>query len=173
MNIERALSLLGSGVSAEATAAALGVSASRISQLLADEEFANKVAEIKYKKLKSYTERDNKYDEIEDRLLDKLTRSIPLIIKPRDILQSLKVINDAKRRGQQEIEPAVQVNQLVSIVLPQAITENFTVNINNQVIKAGNQELLTIPSGNLLKRHEQQQEKIGESFEKEKTADDN
>ena len=66
---DRALSLLGSGISAESAATALGVSPSRISQLLSAPEFAEQVAELRYNNLQQHNHRDANYDSLEDKLL--------------------------------------------------------------------------------------------------------
>lgn len=154
---DRALQLLGSGVSAESVASALGVTPSRISQLLAEELFFSKVAELRYKSLQEHNERDGKYDSLEDQLIHKLERSLPLLVRPESILKALTAVNSAKRRGQSTPEQVTNQQNVVNLILPAIIAEKFSVNINNQVTKAGDQELLTMPSGNLLKQVEEAQ----------------
>ena len=63
---ERALALLGSGVSPTAVAASLGITDSRISQLLSDENFAAEVATLRYQNLQKHNARDSAYDSLED-----------------------------------------------------------------------------------------------------------
>lgn len=155
---DRALALLGSGVSAEATAAALGVDPSRISQLLAQEEFAAQVAELKFKNLQQHNERDNSYDRLEDKLIQKLEKSLPLMLRPGEILKAIQVVNGAKRRGQSSTDQVRGTQTVVNIILPTKITQKFVKNVDNQVIKAGEQELITIPSGTLLDRTENKTE---------------
>lgn len=150
----RAMELLGAGVGQEAVASALGVTASYISQLLSDTGFASKVTALKYEALAAHTERDAKYDSIEDTLLTKLERSVNLMLRPADILGAIKVINGAKRRGNDSQESIIQQNNIVEITMPIQIVNDFTTNINNQVIKAGDQELVTIQSSKLLKTME-------------------
>ena len=161
---ERALKLLGSGVNAESVAAALGVSPSRISQLLADEDFSLKVAQLRYEALQSHNERDSKYDKLEDSLLVRLEKSLAFMIKP------IAIINNAKRRGQSAPSQVVNQQNIVSLILPTIIAEKFTVNINNQVVKAGDQNLLTMPSGNLLDRVEEARAKRLTTHEHEQTT---
>lgn len=156
---ERALHLLGAGIAVEATAAALGVSPSRISQLLAEEQFADKVSDLRYQNLQKHNNRDAKYDAVEDTLLEKLESSLPLMIKPQDILRAVSTINSAKRRGQSSPDQVVNQQNIVNLILPQVITERFTVNIDNQVTRAGEQELHTMPASNLLSKVEREQER--------------
>ena len=148
---DRALSLLGSGVSAEQVAAALGVSASRISQLLSDTGFAAQVATLRYDSLQKHNVRDNTYDGLEDKLLTKLNSALPLLFRPTDILKAIQVVNSAKRRGQSAPEQVTNQQTIVSLVMPTQIVQQFTTNINNQVVTAGGQDLNTMQSGKLLK----------------------
>lgn len=150
---ERALALLGSGVNPEMVASALGVSISRISQLLSDEVFATKVAELRFESLQNHNIRDQKYDTMEDDLLDKLQNLLPLMMRPMEVIRSLQIINAAKRRGQSAPESITQQQTVVNLIMPTVITKNYAIqqNIHNQVVKAGDQDLLTIQSGQLLK----------------------
>lgn len=147
---DRALALLGTGISTEKVASALGVSAARISQLMADETFAGQVVALRYENLQKFNVRDGKYDSLEDRVLEKLESAIPLMFKPETILKALQTLNSAKRRGQSAPESAADKQQIVTLVLPKQITQNFTTNIDNQVVNAGGQNLQTMQSGNLL-----------------------
>lgn len=146
---KRALSLLGSGCNNEIVASALGVTPSTISTLLAQQYFRDKVTELRFKSLHKHTERDDKYDHIEDRLLTKLENSIQLMITPKTILEAVKVVNAAKRRGASNPQNIATQAQVTQLYLPNAIIQNFTVNANNQVIQAGNQTLITMESKNL------------------------
>ena len=148
---ERALKLLGNGVSAEQTAAALGVTPARISQLLADESFSQQVSEMKYQNLLSHSERDSQLDTLEDKLINKIEHLLPLVMRPMEAIKALQVVNGAKRRGSQGLAGASATQNIVQIAVPTQITQKFVTNIQNQVIQAGDQQLLTIQSGTLLK----------------------
>ena len=147
----RALALLGAGVSPEQVASAIGVTVSRISQLLSDSEFAAEVAELRYQSLAKHNALDNKYDTLEDTLVDKIGTLIPYMMRPGEVLKAIQVINAAKRRGQSTPEQITNQQTVVTITMPTLIVNKFITNVNNQVIQAGNQELLTIQSGSLLK----------------------
>jgi len=151
---EKALSLLGSGIPAESVASALGVTPARIAQLLSNEKFANQVAALRYENLQEHNKRDSAYDTLEDKLLVKLNSSLPFMHKPSDILKAVSVVNGAKRRGQSAPDQVTNQHNIVNLVLPTVIAEKFSVNINNQVTRAGDQELHTMPSSNLLKKVE-------------------
>ena len=147
---ERALQLLGSGLGPEIVASAVGVTASRISQLLSDPEFSAEVATLRFNALQSHNERDNKYDELEDKLLESLRNCLPLMHKPLEIVRAVSVINAAKRRGASAPEHITHQNTVVNLVMPVAIIQKFTTNVTNQVIHAGEQTLETIQSSILL-----------------------
>lgn len=149
--IGRAMELLGSGVPAETVASALGVTPGYISQLLSDKNFSSAVTQLKYDALSKHTERDASYDEIEDELQVKLKKSMSFMIRPADILAAIRVINGAKRRGTDSKESIIAQQNIVEITMPTQIVQQFTTNITNQVIKAGDQDLITIQSSELLK----------------------
>lgn len=149
---DRVMELLGAGVSQEATASALGVSASYISQLMADEQFSKGVAELRFKQLQAHTVRDNRYDELEDKLLTRMEQSLPMMIKPNEILRAMQVVNAAKRRGSHAVELPTGQHQQVVLNMPVKLVQKFTTNINNQVIAVEGQDLITVSPQQLLQK---------------------
>jgi hypothetical protein len=149
---EKALTLLGAGVSPEQTANTLGVTPSAISQLLSREDFAIEVTQLRYEALSRHNSRDAKYDELEDKLLAKMEDLLPLMMRPREVMSALRDVNAAKRRGQSAPEQIHNQQTVVSITIPVQIVNRFVSNQHNQVVQAGDQELLTIQSGSLLKQ---------------------
>ena len=145
----RALALLGAGIAAETVASALGVTPARISQLLSDEEFARQVTELKFHNLQKHNVRDSTYDTIEDSLLEKFQEMMPLLVRPMEILKAMHVINGAKRRGQSTPDAIHTQQTIVQLNMPVQVIAKFAKDVNNQVIEAGEQTLLTIPSSKL------------------------
>lgn len=145
----RALALLGQGIEPGIVANSLGVDPSRISQLLSDENFAAQVAELRFENLAKHSMRDNKYDNMEDKLLEMLEDCLPMMHRPMEILKAITVINAAKRRGSSTPESVINKQQVISLVVPVQIINKFQANMQGQVIKAGEQELITIQSGSL------------------------
>jgi len=148
----RALELLGQGVYPEQAAAAAGLTPSRISQLLSQEQFAAAVAERRYENLSKHNRRDDAYDELEDTLLTKMKDCIPLMMRPQEILRAIQVINAAKRRGAGMPQHISEQQTIINLILPTQILTQFAMNAQNQVVQAGDQPLLTIQSGTLLKQ---------------------
>lgn len=149
---ERILNLLGSGVAAEQVAAAVGVSASYVSQLLSTDEFSAAVSELRYKSLQKHNERDSSLDSLEDKILEKMHQSLPLVMRPLELTRMLQVVNAAKRRGTSAPDSILQKQEVVTLTLPPVIINKFTTNIQNQVVQAGHQELVTMQSGTLLEK---------------------
>ena len=154
---ERAIELLGSGISPEQTASAIGVSVSRISQLLSKEEFATQVAALRFKSLQRHNVRDNKYDDVEDQLLKRLENVIPMMIKPMEICRALATVNGAKRRGSSAPESVTNQTTVVQLSMPTKVVQRFSLNSSNQVINvnsneaaAKGQDLVTMQSAKLL-----------------------
>lgn len=150
---ERALDLLGDNIDPKVAAAALGISQSMISQYLSEDDFAQEVAARRYKALIGNNSRDRKYDALEDKILDRLEKSLSMIFDPMKLVAVLSKINGAVRRGANA--PATMTDQKPSVTLnmPMFVLQKFTVqtNINNQVVAVhgpdGNsQSLVTIQS---------------------------
>lgn len=154
----RAMTLLGSGLGPEIVSSATGVSTSRISQLMSDPQFAAQVLELRFTQTIKHTERDNKWNLLEDKLLDKITELLPLMMEPMKIAKLLATANAAKRRASEVPESLQQTSGVVQLTLPVSIVQNYTqnntsiqVNAHNQVVRAQDQELVTIQSGAMSK----------------------
>lgn len=147
---ERAMNLLGQGIVPEMVASAVGVTTARISQLVSDPQFAARVAELRYKNLSKHNERDSKYDALEDALLEKLENQIPMMFQPMAVARVLQMVNSAKRRGASTPDSILGTKEVVSLTMPSVVLQQFnqsvTTNIHNQVIRAGDQELVTVQS---------------------------
>jgi hypothetical protein len=151
----RALTLLGQGIPPSVVASSLGVSESRISQLVSDPEFAAKVAELRYNSLQKHNERDSKYDALEDKLIERLQDLLPLMMRPLEVLRAIQTINGAKRRGASAPESITAQQTVITLNIPTQIIQHFKTNQQNHVIQAGSQTLLTLQSGTLLKKVKQ------------------
>jgi hypothetical protein len=160
---DRALALLGSGVTPAHVAAALGVTESTISQLISEPTFAAQVAELRFAALSKHNERDSSYDTLEDALIERLNDCLPLMVRPMEILKAIQVINAAKRRGQSTPESITQQTTILQLNLPTSIINHYSINAQNMVVQAGDQELVTLQAGTLLKKVKDQQHAIAAS----------
>lgn len=141
--------LLGQGHSAELVSTIIGCDPSYISQLLEDELFRNEVSELRVQALQAATDRDRKWDGLEDKLLDKINTAVDFVIKPREIAQLLSLANAAKRRGATAQETITINSKVVNLLIPAKLTMNFSLNQNNQVIAVGEKSMLTLPSNKI------------------------
>lgn len=155
---KKALSLLGSGCNSEQVASALGVTPSTISGFLSQKHFRDKVTNLRFINLRKHSDRDDKYDTIEDKLLKRLENNLHLIHKPETLLNAIKTVNSAKRRGGTVVNNIAAAAKVTQLILPTTIVQHFTVNSNNQVIQAGNQTLITMEAKNLDKLVEAKQQ---------------
>lgn len=146
---ERALKLLGSGIPPATVAASLGISQSRISQLLSDENFAAKVAERRFLSISKHNDRDDRYDELEVKLVEKIEDALPLMHRPMEIINAIRIINGAKRRGSSAPESIQEKQSVIQLVVPITLINKFQTNLQGQVVSVGEQNLLTIQSGQL------------------------
>jgi hypothetical protein len=153
-NEEKALALLGQGHSASVVSSALGVTDSRVSQMLAAPGFAAEVQRLRVASLQKSTELDSSYNGLEGKLLEKLEKVLPLITRPRDILQAITTINSAKRRGATTTDTDIPQAKVVSLTLPTTIQQKFVTNNYHQVVEVRDdsgeaQTLVTASSGSL------------------------
>jgi len=152
---ESILKLLGQGVAASQVALAVGVSESRISQLVSEDKFASRLAEIRLGSLTKHNARDDRYDSLEDRVLTQLESSIPMVMDPMKQVLILTRLNNMKRRGASSSEHIPQKAQVISLQLPVNIINRFSVNGAQQVTTIdtpeGSQSMVTIQSGQIKK----------------------
>ena len=150
-------SLLKANCTVTQVAAAVGVSQPYVSELLADPDFAAEVATHRIKLLADQSETDGKYDSIEKRLLagleEKLNQGVAFM-KMQTILQAINTVNRAVRRGAGHQESVAPPSNIVQLIMPTVIVRQFQANQDNEVIKVGDQELISMSSKNVLQRLE-------------------
>ena len=140
--------LLASRATRSEAATALGITPSAVTQL------AEQLPQDQ-ESLKRSTAIDEHYDTIEAKLLTQLERTIPMLLRPAEIARTLQIVNGAKRRGVGAIREQGPTH-IIALNLPLAIQNKFTVNSSNQVVSAGTQDLVTMPSAavpRLLESH--------------------
>jgi hypothetical protein len=147
---DKLIDLLGSvGLTAEQAANACGITVSRVSQLLAQEAFASKVQELRAAALTEANETDKRWSKLENRVLEKLETQIDGIYDVDDLLKAASMLNRRIDRGTKSVAQVVQASPVIQLSIPTVAIQNLVTNINQHVIKAGNQSLITIQSGNM------------------------
>lgn len=156
---EQICSLLGSGLSNEIVATAVGCEPSYITQLMAEEEFYNKVIALRTASLTAHNRRDETIDSLEDKLLVKAHEIIDngYIYKPRELVSMMAIVNGMKRRGIPSHQSVALNQTVINLNIPSKITQKFVTNSAQEVIEVdtqdgGKQSLLTMPAHTLLRR---------------------
>jgi len=169
VDVERIKQLLGNGVVPSMVAEVVGCDISYISQLFKDETFASEVANVRAKDLLKLKTIDEKYDNLEDELLEKLKDLLPFFTKPRDVLAALQMVNGAKRKATAAIGADMTSGQVVKLTLPNIIVNNYKINMVGGMVEVGGRDLTPLPSSILLKTLE---DKRSESAPNEQKIDD-
>lgn len=151
---EKMMSLLGGGYPPAVVASSLGVSESYVSQMMSLDWFSGMVQEIKFLNLRKHTEMDDKYDDLEDKLLNKLDKLIPFLVRPMDVTRVLQTVNAAKRKGAGNATPGTMNQNIIQLSIPPALFQRFTANVHNQIVEVHNgtgqqNSIVTTSSGSL------------------------
>jgi predicted transcriptional regulator len=149
----RALELLAAGIEQVQVASALGITESRLSQIVSNPDFATALTEARYKQLAKHNETDNLYDKIERKLAEKLVESSAMLFKPTEIARTLSLVNGLKRRGASNPDSLIRARPTLKLNIPIAVVNHFQMNAAGQVVTAStgqqSQDLVTMQSGKL------------------------
>jgi transcriptional regulator with XRE-family HTH domain len=174
INNKQVQELLGSGLSQETVASAVGCDPSYISQLMSNEEFASVVLQKRSAALTAHTKRDLSLDSLEDKIITKLDEVIDYVHKPLELTRILHVVNNAKRRGPAIINNEKPIQQIIQLQLPKSVRTLFTVSKTGEVIDVNGQTLITMDSKKLIEQIPRGEiSEISESIENEKFANRN
>lgn len=151
------------GLPQSAIAAKLSVSPGLVSQIANEEEIKQKVTQAQLAFLDAATERDQRYNELEDELLEKAKKALPTIYKPQDIMRALLAINKAERRGassQQMAEIlAKKDTAVIELELPERLRTKLIKSHTREVVEINGRKLVTKDS-RLLYQEITESEKI-------------
>lgn len=157
-NIEdKAINLLCRGISQVDVAKACGVDESRISQLMGDEEFKAKLIDAKFKKYGEQARMDETYDSMEAKLQQRFEALIPMIHKPKDVLDAMQKLNAMKRRSGIIDADQNKINEVATLTVPIAIINKYNIVVDqstNRVIEANGQPLLTAQPNQVVDANE-------------------
>ncbi len=167
------LELLGAGYKPPMVASVLGITESRISQLLSDDTFASKVLALRLARTKGTIDRDNKWDKIEDLLLKKFEDVMVFMNDPLKLLRALQVVNAAKRRGagSDNSSEAGLTGTVVQINAPRNVVMQFITNGNNEVVEVGGRSMVPMASKKVMEELKRQTEQIhiGSNYDDERS----
>ena len=139
------ISLLSQSISPAIVASTLGCDPSYVSQI--GSAHAEEIRAARLAKQTAAISRDNKLDEVEDKLISRLDETVPYLHKPGEIARVLQIVNGAKRRTSQTDAAAgtLQGAAIVTIILPSAAQNPLIINqSNNQVVQIGQTPLVPL-----------------------------
>jgi len=155
---DQILELLGSGLSPAMTSNVLGITESRISQLLSNEDFAAKVVAKRMASAQGLIARDGKYDKIEDKLLESLENSVRFLVDPMKVLRALQVINAAKRRGAPALEQQpITAQTIVQLQVPVIVAAKFVLNGQKEVVEIDGRSMAPLSHNGVLSKLKEMQ----------------
>lgn len=150
---EQIKALLSAGCKPAQVAAAVGCEDSYVSQLMQDQTFSQEVVAARILVLSAQSDRDRKYDSLEDLLLDKIHAQLPMILNPDRLVRMLIAVNNAKRRGAGAEEGQfAPISNVINLTLPTLIVNKYQTNGTNEVVEVNGQGLVGMPATALIER---------------------
>lgn len=129
----RVIKYLSQGISTKNIADALGCDESYISQLKADEDIQQKVAELQA----SYAVQDATFDETlnraEEKALQRIESTLPFA-NAGQALAAFRILNSARRRKDGPVQPDVHVTN-VTLQLPATAAPRYIMNDRSEIVE--------------------------------------
>ncbi len=169
---EKIKELLGVGLPNNVVASATGVTESYVSQLLSEETFAAEVQELRLKNLTEASTRDGKWNRLEDSLLEKIEHLLPLMVKPMEVLQALKIVNSAQRRAAPRELAANAQHHHVHLHLPTVVQQKFVVNAQSQIVEADGRTIATMGANKVVEMLKKRVEEPASTPENQRALQD-
>lgn len=156
----RALEYLGKGLKPGQVATILGISPGLVSQFLSDETFKLAVEDRLAVRSLAVQKRNERYDMLEDKIVDQLEKNISFIYKPMEMVAALKAINGLERRQQDSVDQGSGLDKKVVVLqLPAFMLTNVTnvqISADSQIVEVNGEEMRTMGTtnvGKLLEKH--------------------
>ena len=137
-----AISLIAQGIPTSQVAAACGVDDSYISQLKADPEVQQRVAEARAEHAVTDAKFDDTLERAEALALEKIEKNLPFA-NMGQALAAFRILNGARRRKDQFAQTEHNVSVTVALTLPQAAIPRYITNTKNEIIEVEGQTMLT------------------------------
>jgi len=139
---EYAISLIAQGIPTSQVAAACGVDDSYISQLKADPEVQQKIAEARAGHAVADSQFDNTLERAEALALEKIEKNLPFA-NMGQALAAFRILNGARRRKDQFAQTEHNVSVTVALTLPQAAIPRYITNTKNEIIEVEGQTMIS------------------------------
>jgi hypothetical protein len=139
---EYAITLLAKGIPTSQVAAAVGVDDSYISQLKADPEVRQQIAELQA----SHTIKDDKFDEILERAeflaLEKIEKNMQFATLGQ-ALAAFKILNGARRRKDDLITAENITSVTVNLTLPASSIPQYITNSKSEIVEVEGKTMIS------------------------------
>lgn len=163
---DKAKNLLSAGVEYSLAAKILGCDVSYLSHLMNDPEFAAEVSARQVANAGDQVTITRDVTQLQVLALQKMRKLLEYETDLAEVRMCFKALNGATLRTPDVDPNAGRDQQVVQLRLPPVIALNFKVDINNEVIQAGDQVLVTMPSQDLLKMAMEKGNGNGQALEK-------
>jgi transcriptional regulator with XRE-family HTH domain len=164
--------LLAKGLSQAVVASIVGVDPSYVSQLMGQDEFAAEVSEGRALAVGQHLKRDERLDSLEDGMIGKVEEMVKspfMFRKPMEAVRALQIVNGLKRRASNVLDSqAGTQGTVVMLTMPKTIINNFyapVLDINQNVVKIGDTDLITVQSAGMLALASQEKAASARSLE--------
>jgi hypothetical protein len=137
-----AVSLIAQGIPTSQVAAACGVDDSYISQLKADPEVQQRVAEARAEHVVTDAKFDDTLERAEALALEKIEKNLPFA-NMGQALAAFRILNGARRRKDQFAQTEHNVSVTVALTLPQAAIPRYITNTKNEIIEVEGQTMIS------------------------------
>ena len=154
---EKVKKLLIAGAKPSQVAKSLGCDPSYITQLTMDVNFINEILEARAAEVAAAKNLNERYDRIENKLLDKLEAQVDMLpMKTLELLRALQVTGSRKRETiLPDPDSQVEKQTVIHLHLPQRLVQKFVMNnAKNDVVGIGDKILAPMPSTELMKEAE-------------------
>lgn len=130
-----------------AVADSVGVDPSYVSQLMAREEVAQRVAELRAARATQFIEHDGNIEALEKVALERMAKLLPLQSDIMKITRVFQVLNSARKSQEHGVGAQGQApGAVVSITLPEAAQVHFKLTPDKQVIEIEGRSMVPMPS---------------------------
>ena len=146
------IDMLGAGVSPVQTALAIGVTEGYISQLLAQEDIATQVQELRATRATAHIDHDTALDTDEEVARKLVRRNLDNgFLKPMEALKHFQVLNAARRKTDVVGQTQVPTSTVVNLNIPTMATVQFKMTSDRQVIEIDSRSMATMPAREVTK----------------------
>ena len=143
INKDHAITLLAQGISTSQVAAAIGCDDSYISQLKADPEVQQKIAEMSATQTLADVNFDSTLERAESLALEKIEKNLPFATLGQ-AMAAFRVLNGARRRKDGVVNPGAGGTTInVNLTLPAAALPRYVTNAQSEIVEVEGKTMIS------------------------------